>query len=53
METMRGAVIAMALAAFVSGAPAADLAGSWTGTWTKSGDGLPVTVTFRGSDQGV
>ena len=25
---------------------AADIAGTWTGTWTKNGDALPVTVTF-------
>ncbi|MGD0189364.1 MAG: alpha/beta fold hydrolase [Rhizomicrobium sp.] len=25
---------------------AADLAGGWTGTWTKDGDALPVAVTF-------
>jgi hypothetical protein len=43
----------LAFACFAAGAPAADLAGTWTGTWTKDGDALVVTVTFDQSQQGV
>ncbi|MDE1985240.1 MAG: alpha/beta fold hydrolase [Alphaproteobacteria bacterium] len=49
---------ALALAIFVFAclsvpAQAAGLAGSWTGVWTKNGDPLPVTVTFRETEQGL
>ena len=52
----RGWTVALALFALVGCAPishAADIAGTWTGTWTKNGDALPVGVTFLRSDGGV
>ena len=42
------------LAEFALAGPiqAADLTGTWTGTWTKNGDALPVTVTFAATANG-
>jgi len=34
-------------------ADSAGIVGGWTGTWTKNGDALPVTVTFESSPQGL
>jgi hypothetical protein len=45
MRTFSGALLALILAC--STAQAADLAGTWSGTWTKGGDALPVVVSFE------
>jgi dipeptidyl aminopeptidase/acylaminoacyl peptidase len=34
-------------------AAASDIAGTWSGTWTRNGDALPVEVTFRESAGGL
>jgi dipeptidyl aminopeptidase/acylaminoacyl peptidase len=45
---MRVILFAFAALLTASGAVcAADLAGSWKGTWTKDGDALPMTVSFE------
>jgi dienelactone hydrolase len=44
MKVILYGLIAVLLVA--ASAQAADLSGSWKGTWTKDGDALPVTVTF-------
>lgn len=50
------AVLSAAAAVLLLGgagiAPAADLAGSWKGTWTKDGDALPVVVSFARQGDG-
>jgi uncharacterized protein len=47
------ALVALGVSLVHSGAAsAADLAGVWTGTWTKQGDALPVTVMFEDSAAG-
>jgi len=53
---LRGWAVALAIFALLSFAPishAADIAGTWTGLWTKNGDALPVSVTFLRSASGV
>lgn len=45
MNRLFGALI-VGLLSFLPVAHAATLEGRWTGTWTKNGDALPVTVTF-------
>jgi len=44
---------AIALLAFAGVAQAAGLSGTWSGTWTKNGDALPVIVTFRAAGDGL
>jgi len=43
---IRSVALALAFIGLSSIAQAAGLAGNWSGTWTKNGDSLPVTVTF-------
>jgi len=46
---MRVFLLVIILSTFIvatKAAPADDLAGGWTGTWTKDGDALLVTITF-------
>ncbi|HXL99005.1 MAG TPA: hypothetical protein VN932_03675, partial [Rhizomicrobium sp.] len=49
---MKPTLFTLALCLCAVGANAADLAGGWSGTWTKDGDALPVTATFAGSGGG-
>ncbi len=53
---MKALIFAAALLAFAGLSPAvgaSDIAGTWVGTWTKNGDALPVSVTFRRSEQSL
>jgi dipeptidyl aminopeptidase/acylaminoacyl peptidase len=50
---IRGSRICTILFAVLSlQASAADISGHWSGTWTKDGNALPVTVTIEESDKG-
>ncbi len=51
MARLLGVVLA-ALWSLVATAGAATLGGTWSGTWTRSGDALPVTVTFATENGG-
>src|SRR5437588_10844806 len=44
---MRTALLALSFSMIACVAQAADLAGGWKGTWSKVGDALPVTVSFK------
>ena len=53
MKTSFAAISATTAFLFLSlTAHAADLAGSWKGTWTKDGDALPVTVKIESTNKG-
>ena len=47
------ALTLFALVGFTQISYATDIVGTWTGTWTKNGDALPVSVTFFRSDGSI
>jgi dipeptidyl aminopeptidase/acylaminoacyl peptidase len=50
---LRRILVSLALAAMLPAqAIAADLSGTWSGTWTKDGDAVPVTVTIGKTGKG-
>jgi hypothetical protein len=54
LRAARVTILSILVFALVSAASgAAELTGSWTGTWTKSGDALPVVVTFQRTPNGL